>query len=83
MITQARRFLAHFFEEYPKLSILALFIASLTIALVAIAEYFKPVGKRKGRSGKKSRLPPGPLNCLLSGVYFSYVKPVMIRTIDM
>lgn len=60
MISQANQFLPLFFEENQIMSLLLLLTLSGLLLFVAVAEYFKPTGKRRLRDGRESRLPPGP-----------------------
>ncbi|KAJ9137172.1 Cytochrome P450 [Pleurostoma richardsiae] len=60
MIGQIRDLLVGLYGKHPILSVLAFFVSSLALIVVAIADYFKPIGKRRGKTGKKPRLPPGP-----------------------
>ncbi|KZL77165.1 cytochrome P450 [Colletotrichum tofieldiae] len=67
MIPRLHDSLAWLQREYsiPITPILA--VALLVLAVISILEYFKPVGKRKAKNGKRPRLPPGPPSLPLLG----------------
>ncbi|KAK1775525.1 cytochrome P450 [Copromyces sp. CBS 386.78] len=59
MTNQAQPLLS-FRSEHPFLFYTSAFFLVILLSLTAFAEYFKPIGKRKGKDGKVPNLPPGP-----------------------
>jgi len=58
----------HAFQHaFPLLFYSSCLVTILFLILLSLVEYFKPVGKRKGQSGIKPRLPAGPAGVPLFG----------------
>ncbi|KAH7129268.1 cytochrome P450 [Dactylonectria macrodidyma] len=69
MIDKISDYIFIFYKEHVIISLFLLATLGISFIFVAIAEYFKPVGKRKCKNGQRPRLPPGPrglpiLGCL-------------------
>ncbi len=62
----------HTFQQTcPLLFHASLVALILLLTFLGLVQYFKPVGKRKGQSGIKPRLPPGPAGIPLFGSLFT------------
>lgn len=60
MLAQIIELLVNFRARYPALWLASIATAGIVAFFVLLAEHVKPTGKRRGISGKKSKLPPGP-----------------------
>lgn len=60
MLAQTIELLVQFKAQYPALWLASITTAGLVAFVVLIAEHVKPTGKRRGISGQKPNLPPGP-----------------------
>lgn len=60
MLAQTVELLASWKALHPGLWITIVTTAGIAALLTLLASYLRPTGKRRGTSGRKSKLPPGP-----------------------